>query len=451
MARVHGRFPTHGPDLRALLASCHADPDDDTARLVLADWLQEHDDPRGEVMRLQSQIAALPAGAPEYDVLFDRHQKWWKKYGGLWKKEVGDVMWDRGPHDRGLPVIGYHGGEDDWLHTSTLQGQTTAGGYPLPVVITTGWSGMTWVLVEDPLASESDLDFSAADRAKAIVDVSFEPFERAPWAGSPTPIGIGFPWGVVVTPRIINRVAKIPNLRGFSFGDAEPAPDLLPRIGKLTHLEHLDLGGTPLDDDGVKSLAPLKRLRTLIATEATITDTGATGLAKFTELRELQLGSRHLTAAGYQSLAKLSMLEVLALKKADNTAIQHLSALTRIRKLDLRGTKITGRGIENFPLLTHLNLGSTRASDAGLANLAALTRLRHLNLGETRITGATLAHLPGLRWLEDVWAFDTAADNKSLVHLERLKNLNTVYLMRTRVTKTGIAGLRKKLRKMNVH
>ena len=44
------RFPTHGPDLQALLAACHAEPDDDTPRLVLADWLEEHDDPRGELV-----------------------------------------------------------------------------------------------------------------------------------------------------------------------------------------------------------------------------------------------------------------------------------------------------------------------------------------------------------------------------------------------------------------
>ncbi|MCI0701246.1 MAG: TIGR02996 domain-containing protein [Planctomycetia bacterium] len=45
MARTPTRFPTHGTDLRALLTACHREPDDDTPRLVLADWLQEHDDP----------------------------------------------------------------------------------------------------------------------------------------------------------------------------------------------------------------------------------------------------------------------------------------------------------------------------------------------------------------------------------------------------------------------
>jgi uncharacterized protein (TIGR02996 family) len=42
-----------------LLAAVRAEPDDDTPRLVLADWLEERGDPRGEFVRLQVRIAAL--------------------------------------------------------------------------------------------------------------------------------------------------------------------------------------------------------------------------------------------------------------------------------------------------------------------------------------------------------------------------------------------------------
>jgi uncharacterized protein (TIGR02996 family) len=39
------------------------DPDDDTPRLVYADWLQEHVDPeRGEFIRVQVELARLPPG-----------------------------------------------------------------------------------------------------------------------------------------------------------------------------------------------------------------------------------------------------------------------------------------------------------------------------------------------------------------------------------------------------
>src|SRR5262245_546389 len=53
-------------DRRALMAACIANPDEDTPRLALADWLQEHgdnhDQARAEFIRLQIQAAGLPEG-----------------------------------------------------------------------------------------------------------------------------------------------------------------------------------------------------------------------------------------------------------------------------------------------------------------------------------------------------------------------------------------------------
>jgi uncharacterized protein (TIGR02996 family) len=46
-----------------LLKALHDDPADDTARLALADWLQEHGDPRGELLRLHVALRQKPAGA----------------------------------------------------------------------------------------------------------------------------------------------------------------------------------------------------------------------------------------------------------------------------------------------------------------------------------------------------------------------------------------------------
>jgi uncharacterized protein (TIGR02996 family) len=47
----------------ALLQAIHASPADDTARLVLADWLQEQGDPRGELLRLHVALRQRPEGA----------------------------------------------------------------------------------------------------------------------------------------------------------------------------------------------------------------------------------------------------------------------------------------------------------------------------------------------------------------------------------------------------
>jgi uncharacterized protein (TIGR02996 family) len=46
---------------RALWTAIRAHPDDDTPRLVYADWLQENgDEPRAEFIRVQCALAKLP-------------------------------------------------------------------------------------------------------------------------------------------------------------------------------------------------------------------------------------------------------------------------------------------------------------------------------------------------------------------------------------------------------
>src|SRR5262249_20752151 len=48
----------------AFLQAILDDPGDDAVRLVFADWLEEHDDPLGEFIRLQMQLAELPDDDP---------------------------------------------------------------------------------------------------------------------------------------------------------------------------------------------------------------------------------------------------------------------------------------------------------------------------------------------------------------------------------------------------
>ncbi len=62
------------------------EPDDDVHRLVYADWLDEHDDPRGAFIRAQVEAAGLPADDPRRDELerqagdlLRRHQDEWDR------------------------------------------------------------------------------------------------------------------------------------------------------------------------------------------------------------------------------------------------------------------------------------------------------------------------------------------------------------------------------------
>lgn len=59
--------PDRRDHLEVFLRECKRAPDDDTARLVLADWLQDHGDARGELVHLQVRRSRLAEGHPEYD------------------------------------------------------------------------------------------------------------------------------------------------------------------------------------------------------------------------------------------------------------------------------------------------------------------------------------------------------------------------------------------------
>ena len=50
----------------AFLAAILATPDDDSPRLIYADWLEERGDPRGELLRVECRLRLLSEEAKEY-------------------------------------------------------------------------------------------------------------------------------------------------------------------------------------------------------------------------------------------------------------------------------------------------------------------------------------------------------------------------------------------------
>jgi uncharacterized protein (TIGR02996 family) len=68
----------------AFLQAILENPDDDTPRLIYADWLEERDDPRGEFIRIQCRLAAMSADDERRSLLegharalLARHQDRW--------------------------------------------------------------------------------------------------------------------------------------------------------------------------------------------------------------------------------------------------------------------------------------------------------------------------------------------------------------------------------------
>jgi uncharacterized protein (TIGR02996 family) len=81
----------------AFLQAISADPDDDTPRLVYADWLDEHgDSARAEFIRVQCRLAQLPGDAPEVPDLREREEQLQSAHGEKWRvalPRLAGVKW----------------------------------------------------------------------------------------------------------------------------------------------------------------------------------------------------------------------------------------------------------------------------------------------------------------------------------------------------------------------
>ncbi len=76
-------------DIESFIAEIIANPDDDAARLIFADYLEEQGDPRAEMIRLQFEMADLSRWDPKRPKLRKRELALLKEYGGFGKTPIG--------------------------------------------------------------------------------------------------------------------------------------------------------------------------------------------------------------------------------------------------------------------------------------------------------------------------------------------------------------------------
>src|SRR4051812_36541696 len=94
------------PEVRAFLADIREHPDDSTPRLILADWLDDHDDPRGSFLRAQCHVAfrdSAPRDIPAEKWLADAEELR-RRHERLWLGEMREHLdsWD---FQRGLVQV----------------------------------------------------------------------------------------------------------------------------------------------------------------------------------------------------------------------------------------------------------------------------------------------------------------------------------------------------------
>jgi hypothetical protein len=174
-----------------------------------------------------------------------------------------------------------------------------------------------------------------------------------------------------------------------------PENDLNQERAKLlesfSRLRELDIHNERSSDDAIASVGRLKRLRRLFIRQPVIGDQGFAHLGKLVHLEELTLmRDATLTDGG----------------------AEHLSGLTKLRKLVVPESKIGARGADALLALESLEklwLGKSTLDDTGLLKFVALPKLRALEISNSAVSDGAIAEFRRRRPDIELYAVRSAA------------------------------------------
>jgi uncharacterized protein (TIGR02996 family) len=371
--------------------------EDDTPRLIYADWLEERGDPRGEFIRLQCARAALPEWDRRAQVLLRQERVLLEQHGAAWRAELprlAGITWDE--FERGV-VTSIHAASFETLYRHAKKIWQAA---PVVRVMVTGPSGKVRLDKRQALPRLRSLKVTP----RGLTGVPLAQLADAPLLSSLQTLdlancgpGINTFADLFQSPHLANLSALVLANTPFGFPDLRALAYFHPFKG-LTSLTLRGRFGSPYEDDGNIGRAGVRIL---------------TQSPSFSKLAALDLGGNAVNKQAVRDLVtsrNLSGLRVLAL---DDNVIEaaDLEAFAEAHTL---------------PRLTHLNLGYNQIGDRGLRALASspLTDLVRLDLEMCDLTAASFQHLARSRPLQEL-----------------LENLRILNLNNNRLSNAGLKAL----------
>jgi uncharacterized protein (TIGR02996 family) len=404
--------------LRSIIDS----PEDDTPRLVYADWLEERGDPHGEFIRVQCALKR-PHAAEDHDRLAAREKELLQAHDATWAKPIRRLV-EKWAFTRGFVEAVCMTPRQFLRHAATLLRRA-------PV---------QWVeLRADGIAEES------RSLARRLADCPH--LSRIP------ELTFRDSWGE----ESLRIVLTSPHLAGatfLEFGDynctAVTAEILAstPALSRLRTLCFANFDGAPMGDAGVSALAQashLAGLENLVLENCRVEHAGAAALAhspSLTRLAHLNLGG------GYYTTNRIGWRGAAALAGSPN--------LGPVTFLQLDYNSIGDRGLRALAESPHtsrmkqLYLGGNRIGDAGLAALAATSHFDQLaclvlsgnNIGNAGLTA--LARSPLLGRLKTLWLAQNrigAPGTSALASSPLASHLEELSLQECNIGRAGVEAL----------
>jgi uncharacterized protein (TIGR02996 family) len=414
--------------VRAFLEDAKDNPDDDTPRLILADWLEDHGETeRAEFIRVRCRQARLAESDPEQGELLRRENVLRHAHAGRWLADICKSMTGKTSTSMPRGLIQFTDSVASFLKFAEAAGPER-------------WAWVDTAAFFDQSDADLILRLLRSDWIGGLNELGFwnSPVGNAgvrALAGEPASnrLRVLELRNAEVRAKGLAALAGSPNLQrlkrlAVSYGDLRVADVRALLKGDLVgRIKDLELADNRIGTAGVQALAGCERLAGLERLDLNsneLHNPALVALARsphLTNLHELDVQSNYdLGPPGARALALsatlsgLRRLSVGYLRFGDSglsllAGSPHLTSLTvlRIESNDLSAgglraladSRLAGR-------LTELNLyANSEAGDEGAAALAAwpvgapLTRLDASHLGMQSAGVAALAKAPGLAGL----------------------------------------------------
>lgn len=397
-----------------------ADPEDDTVRLIYADWLEDRGDPRGEFIRVQCELSELPEHDPRRTYLEAREWDLLQKHQSQWF----------------LPLRQVHTYEKAEMRRGFLSNLSLRVSAPQMELID---RDLRWEPIQ-----KLGVHLIEEDAEEAFLEWPFLKRIRSLYLGPGLPDRQKEPGSFLRQLLSAPMLTKLRSLRLYdSEGNSREAGKVLADSSSLSHLRSLELQGGHLGTMSLEAilkadhLCGLERFALLGIRLGTV---GAQLLADarpWEDLKCLKLSATEITAEGVRSIGMSPLL----------------SSLT---ELDLSHNGFRPGAMEGFfrsarlSEVTELRLAGNRLGTEGAMALAScphLGNLRYLDLRENQIGDSgirAIAESPYLGNLEVLGLESNQLTDEGITILGRAafcENLRSLSLDKNAFSVYGIKAL----------
>jgi|GEM_PF-1956574 hypothetical protein len=151
------------------------------------------------------------------------------------------------------------------------------------------------------------------------------------------------------SPAVVQYLSTLQDLNVLRLVDCDFDNSCSQQIKNLPNLSWLDLKGTKITSAGVNSLGNLPQLNWLDLSDTEVDDRAISALQRFPNLKILTLSQSRITDGAFNDISRLNLEQLdIANTATSDAAIESLLPQRELLELDIRGTRISKRGLSRL-------------------------------------------------------------------------------------------------------